>query len=728
MASRKRRRANDDDMVGHVSAVTNCDYGMQHSTAAIERDVISFQNDTCQTVVDNDTSEDEDDEDAFEDVPIGTSATMAGDDAGNMSDDSMPELGTVELTVGEDVGDMQRNKRRRQPMVTKRARAIRRSHHMIALVCQVVTAQMINSICNNTEILGRCLSLVPSFAVERIAQHLVPGKCEIRRDWASSDLHYFLSSYQSIKLTNAPPNDAKQCILEDEFVEFLETRKTSRPWHQPMLLTTMLRALAFDARLCMGLVPPLLKLTVEESIAIERQYEAMPDTNVLADSKCPSDLSSGSNKGKSPQAKNKRSKILDNSVPQYWCEVFDQVSERWTPINAYTGSIERALQLVQVNSSRPCAFAYIIGLDGDGYLRDITRRYTRDFINITVKQRLESVSESIDQSARFWWQRLIRDLERPTDTERDAREEEQLEKRTQHSNMPKRIGDFASNPYYVLKRNLCQNEVLHPVGPVVGIVRGEHVYLRENVKVIRTSMAWMREGRSLREGACPIKLIKQRASTARARMAVEAAAAAGCEATTGLFGEWQTEVYHAPPVVDGRVPRNEYGRIDLFTSTMLPDGAAHIPDANAKRVCQELGIDAVDAVVSFEFRRGASSPVFQGVVVPRESLELIRDALRDDKQGAMAKQLANIEKRALRRWRKFLVTLRVRAEVDASFALRSDRPDGISFVQRGSNNSTASPCALEPPLRHSSLEQDAIETDVHLDEDIQHDTGGGFLL
>ncbi|PIA13270.1 DNA repair protein Rad4, partial [Coemansia reversa NRRL 1564] len=120
----------------------------------------------------------------------------------------------------------------------------------------------------------------------------------------------------------------------------------------------------------------------------------------------------------------------------------------------------------------------------------------------------------------------------------------------------------------------------------------------------------------------------------------------GREATADLFGEWQTELYRAPPVVDGRVPRNDYGRIDLFTSTMLPDGAAHVPDSNAKRVCQELGIDAVDAVTSFEFRRGTSTPVLQGVVIPHDSLELVKDALHDDRQGAKVRRLEKMEKRA----------------------------------------------------------------------------------
>ena len=37
-----------------------------------------------------------------------------------------------------------------------------------------------------------------------------------------------------------------------------------------------------------------------------------------------------------------------------------------------------------------------------------------------------------------------------------------------------------------------------------------------------------------------------------------------------VFGKWQTELYIPPPAVDGKVPRNEYGNVELFKPWMLP--------------------------------------------------------------------------------------------------------------------------------------------------------------
>ena len=44
-----------------------------------------------------------------------------------------------------------------------------------------------------------------------------------------------------------------------------------------------------------------------------------------------------------------------------------------------------------------------------------------------------------------------------------------------------------------------------------------------------------------------------------------------------LFGRWQTERYIPPPAVDGKVPRNEYGNVELFKEWMLPKGTVHLP-------------------------------------------------------------------------------------------------------------------------------------------------------
>lgn len=44
-----------------------------------------------------------------------------------------------------------------------------------------------------------------------------------------------------------------------------------------------------------------------------------------------------------------------------------------------------------------------------------------------------------------------------------------------------------------------------------------------------------------------------------------------------LFGSWQVEDYEPPVATNGKVPRNEYGNVELYKPSMLPRGCVHIP-------------------------------------------------------------------------------------------------------------------------------------------------------
>lgn len=95
-----------------------------------------------------------------------------------------------------------------------------------------------------------------------------------------------------------------------------------------------------------------------------------------------------------------------------------------------------------------------------------------------------------------------------------------------------------------------------------------------------------------------MKFVKQRAVTIHRRREEELARMDGGEVDEQpLFAEEQTEVYVPPPVVDvsslgllscmsdadtsvrgaqGKVPKNNFGNIDLFVPSMLPAGAVHL--------------------------------------------------------------------------------------------------------------------------------------------------------
>lgn len=152
---------------------------------------------------------------------------------------------------------------------------------------------------------------------------------------------------------------------------------------------------------------------------------------------------------------------------------------------------------------------------------------------------------------------------------------------------------FVSFDSYALERHLKKFEVLHPKLPVLGHIRGEAIYPRSCVKQVRSKENWLKRARQIKSGeVIPIKWIKSRPATIfQMRLQQQAALAGGNKMETdddqgeasgengdqvALFGEWQTEPYQPPWVVDGRVPRNDYGRQDVFTPDMVPIGGTHL--------------------------------------------------------------------------------------------------------------------------------------------------------
>ena len=104
-----------------------------------------------------------------------------------------------------------------------------------------------------------------------------------------------------------------------------------------------------------------------------------------------------------------------------------------------------------------------------------------------------------------------------------------------------------------------------------------------------------------------------------------------------MFGEWQTKLFEAPPAVDGMVPRNEYGNVELFKPWMLPPGTVHVQETIPKYLIRcwsktkfaflipvsikprRTGIDAAPAMIGWDFSGGGCHPVFDGLVVCKVS-------------------------------------------------------------------------------------------------------------
>ncbi|KAG0347736.1 hypothetical protein BG004_007074 [Podila humilis] len=388
--------------------------------------------------------------------------------------------------------------------------------------------------------------------------------------------------------------------------------------------------------------------------------------------------------------------------PVFWTEVYSSVSSKWIPIDAVRGIVNQPLRMHPSNSCTSNVLSYVVAYDEDNYVTDVTRRYTSQWGSTTRKLRTQPASaDGFD-----WWAQTMSLLRKPHLTQDEELEQAELLQSEISEKVPTKLGDFNNHPLYALERYIKKFEVLHPRIPILGHIRGEAIYPRSCVKQVRSKENWLKLARQLKPGELvPAKWVRSKPSTIyQMRLRHQTAlsgttldnkkrksihyhhnmgydddaedseshggpssdttvAGEGGSEHIPLFGEWQTEPYQPPFVVDGRVPRNAFGRQDVFTPAMIPIGGAHLKGRNIARVARLLGVDYVEAVTGFDFHSRRSIPVIQGIIVPAESAELVLDGYREISQHADEEARKKKKDQVLQRWRKLIKGAMVRARL-----------------------------------------------------------------
>ncbi|KAI0042401.1 Rad4-domain-containing protein [Auriscalpium vulgare] len=369
-----------------------------------------------------------------------------------------------------------------------------------------------------------------------------------------------------------------------------------------------------------------------------------------------------------------------NTPPVFWTEVFSRPDGRWLPADPIRAIVNKrkifdpSFPPAGTPSSRKTRvdnrMTYVVAFEEDGYARDVTPRYAREYGAKVAK------AQAGGKSRKEWWDRVLSTVSRPYRLNRDDVEDDELAANQILEGMPTTLSGFKDHPLYVLERHLLRDQIIPPNTHELGKFRGEPVYPRGSVLSLKAAENWMRRGRTLRAGEQPMKWVKQRASTIGRKRELEVLREAGAtsgngeggDVMQGLYAERQTELYIPPPVIDGKIIKNDFGNIDLYVPSMLPEGAVHIPHKGVAKVARQLGFEYAEAVTSFEFKKGKAFPVLTGIVTASENEQTILEAFWEAEHNAVQKENAKRELAVKKRWIRLIQGLRIRQRLQEQYA------------------------------------------------------------
>ncbi|CAJ0883969.1 12804_t:CDS:10 [Entrophospora sp. SA101] len=341
---------------------------------------------------------------------------------------------------------------------------------------------------------------------------------------------------------------------------------------------------------------------------------------------------------------------VNNTKRKRSTTVYFEVHKKWFCVDPIRFTVNEPRSMEPATNDHNNVLAYVVAFDESEYIKDVTRRYTTKWGAKTRKLRVPPTKDGYD-----WWSETLSCFTCPFETVKISEK------------FPSSISEFNNHPLYALERHLKKYEILFPKEPVIGHIRGESIYPRKNIKQLHTTETWLREGRQIKEGEQPLKHVKSRIYTMSKRQAILFDEKVP---EVGLYGEWQTEEYAPKPIVNGIVPKNPYGNLDMFKPSMCPPGGIHIEVNGIAKIAKKLGIDYAEAVVGFDFHSHRCVPVVNGIVIAEEYSTMLLEAWHEHITNVEALSNAKKDKEALARWKRLIVGIKIKMRIHSDYFSR----------------------------------------------------------
>ncbi|TKA22060.1 hypothetical protein B0A50_08440 [Salinomyces thailandicus] len=404
-----------------------------------------------------------------------------------------------------------------------------------------------------------------------------------------------------------------------------------------------------------------------------------------------------------PKRKPNKNYDRDLAFPNYWVEVCSPASHKYIPVDPIVlstiASNDELLQTFEPRGKKAevgkQVMAYTIAFSSDGTAKDVTVRYlkkhqlpgkTKGTRMAVEKVPIYNRKGKVRRYEEYDWFRTVMSLYDRPENKRTAADELEETTDLKPQKPAKEDGKevekeslqwYKQSADFVLEQHLRREEAIKPGAKAVKTftqgkgdkVKDHPVFKRSDVLACKTVESWHKEGRALKAGEHPMKLVPMRAVTLiRKREMEDAQRETGEKLKQGLYSVGQTDWIIPPPIEDGVIPKNAYGNMDVYVPTMVPEGAKHLPLKGSAKLCRKLGIDYAEACTGFEFGKQRAVPVLTGVVVAEEHVEMVRDAWRVEQAEVKRKEDVKRTAAALSSWRKMLLGLRVLERMHTEYA------------------------------------------------------------
>ncbi|KAM3719841.1 putative DNA repair protein [Dirofilaria immitis] len=562
--------------------------------------------------------------------------------------------------------------------------------HKMHLLCYVAHLRMWTRILLHEQyLISLCLSLIP----EKLFSTACPN---FDITIAEKFLHWFKTAYQPAKtvyVAKGDFSDAQLHRLEDLIAEQVYENDRDLTF----LLFLNLIALKQTARICLSCQPMPFKLIIRQRPleAVESLVNYYGSRKLTTDDymEWPEKLEETVEKIVLFDFENQDgndSISVDKLKRNYWVEFWDENSCHWICLDPWSGLANKP-ETVEIDATSP--MHYVLCIDNEYGMRDITARYASKYLTPAVRRLW------VNQD---WWNYTLK-LYRSRNEMREQYEDIATQEYLFSKPKPTTISEYKNHPLYVLEKDLSKYEAIYPENQQpVGKINDFNIYLRSSVHRLDGVINWMKQLRSIKPNEKPYRIVQKRSCN-------RTSSEYGGPTTVDLYGLWQTIPYVTPKIVDGRVPRNEFGNLYIYKNSMIPDGCVHLQLNGLVAIARQLGIDCVPAVVGWNHCRGGTHPILDGCVILKKHEDELREAW--SKQYEKKKIAAKLKRsqRAIKNWRCLVKGLMTLKKVRARFASKDHRflhvDEKLEINKKiGKSSSGTSNCAetlVWPPTQYN---------------------------